>query len=102
MKREKVIFEPDGALTFKKEVDATQALQNAERLRETGATPMSDSVCVGSIDADILFELARRAGVRTDDSDALAEFAYKLLQGGAVGGIDGADYSKFRVYGGRA
>lgn len=100
-RQRRVIHEPDGSLTLKTSIDVTQPLKNAERLRNTGAAPMSDSVCVGSIDMELLFTLAKQAGVRIDDGEALGEFAFTLLQGGKIGGVDGADFSKFRVYGGK-
>ncbi len=94
---EKVVFDERGMIVGKT-VDVSHSLRNAERLRETKATPMADSVCVGTMDANMFYALAQRAGVDLTDHLALEDFATRLFQGGGVAGLDGRDFNKFRVY----
>lgn len=95
--KEKVVFDERGMI-IGKTVDVSGALANVDRLKDTKAAPMAEGVCIGSMDAHMFYALAQKAGVRLDDSAAMDDFATRLFQGGRVGGIDGADYSRFRVY----
>lgn len=88
-------FEDDTTLNIRTRHTATPALEAARRLRDKGAgqlSPRVESVPVAVVPASLVFEWAKKHGVRFDDSRAMREVVDREL-------ADPAN-SMFRVFGG--
>ena len=85
---ERIILNDKGMIVQKTH-DATPVLNHVAKVREIGRTPTSDSEYVGSVPAAMVYEEARKKGVRLDDAPAMKELLMGLL--------NNRDYSKFRA-----
>jgi len=86
-------FYQDGdKLVHVKQQDYNPALEQAEMMRQNGNAHFGESVCIGVIDAALMGEWLKEAGVKSNDPAAEEVIKRKMLSG---------EFDKFRVWDGK-
>lgn len=88
---EKIILDDsEKKLIIQSTYDYTSALETASQLRSAEAEALGESKLIGVIPAEIIYQWAKKWGVRYDDARAMEEVMIREL-------VD-SDNSRFRVW----
>tara|TARA_R100001369_G_scaffold30672_2_gene54520 strand:+ start:274 stop:558 length:285 start_codon:yes stop_codon:yes gene_type:complete len=86
-------FYQDGdKLIHVKQHDYNPALEQAEMMRQNGNAHFGESVCIGVVDAALMHEWLKEAGVKSNDPAAEEVIKRKMLSG---------EFDKLRVWDGK-
>ena len=88
-----ILDDSENKLIVKSTYDYTSALETASQLRSAGAENLGESKLIGVIPAEIIYQWAKKWGVRYDDAGAMEEVMLRELMD--------SDNFKFRVWEGQ-